>query len=157
MTEKTNYVTRTFYKNGKQIGWPELFYQGEFRGMIIKGKPHYGHKEGDEFVERIGSDCVCKTQTPEKLVTPAIHSRYDITGKWTGYALDPAQVLVKTAHFNTEEDACSGQNQVGLAVVQEYTYSVRQFALHKEKSIFGYANLYGHLIRVSSLTQHERN
>ena len=157
MIEKTDYITKTFYKNGKQVGWTELFYKGAFRGVIINGKPHYGHKEGDEFVERIGSDCVCKTQTPEKRVRPAIHSRYDMAGKWTGYLLDTNQVLVKTAHFNSESDACSGKNQVGFAVVQEYLYSVQQGSLHKEERLFGHTNQYGHLIRVSSRPQNERD
>ena len=157
MTDKTDYITKTFYKNGKQIGWPELFYKGEFRGLIIREKPHYGHNINNEFVERVASDCICKIDMPEKLVTPVIYSRYDTTGKWTGYALDKAQILVKTAHYALEDDACLGKNQKGLATVQQYTYSVRQSSLYKEKSIFGYANQFGHLIRVSSLAQHERD
>ena len=151
------YTTKTFYKNGKRVSWPELYRLGEFKGLIVKGTPHYGHNENGNFVERMGSDCICTSPTPEKIVTPKILNRYDETGKWVGYALDPAQVQVRISHYASEADACSGQNQVGTGIVEEYKFSVRQGSLHKETSVYGYITSQGHVIHVSPLPGRERD
>ena len=115
------YTTKTFFKNGQQIGHTELyspkFYGGAFAGIIVNGMLISGRKSNGEFISDECHCCAIRTPTAEFLARPKSSGRRD--GRQGEAA---AEVVCETRGYPSTRDACIESNQVGETEVARLEY-----------------------------------
>lgn len=133
------YTTKTFFKDGQQIGHTELFspkvYGGAFAGIIINGMLISGRKSNGEFISDECHCCAIHTPTAEFLARSKIVGHYEASKE----NKQDTEIICHTQGYPSVRDACTENNQIGSTEVSRWVYvrpeneTPRQIA-HGDKS-----------------------
>lgn len=131
---------RIIYKNGKQIGLPEVYQYGltslQFYGILEKGRINTDMRLENGCLKEYGSDYVISIPCAADQARPVLDNEYDSTGKWVGYRKNTDDIRMETTPYHTISDIL---NQRPAALTTIYQLGLERFFFVPQK-VIGYEN-----------------